>query len=211
MSEATPMQSQPEISPVKAKNKKKRWALILTSVLVVGSLIGGVFWGMNILDPKKSDEYLALAETVSTVTEQRDKAQADYADLDSGISEREDAADEKDTALNERATELDEREEELSDAEAEVAEREKAVGKIEAEQLENSVESGVWTVGTDIKAGTYRTKESVDSECYWAVLATGTNGSDIIDNGIPGGGRPTVSLKKGQDFETQRCGTWVKQ
>lgn len=72
------------------------------------------------------------------------------------------------------------------------------------------VDDGVWTVGVDLPAGKYRTTEAVSSDCYWSITKTGTNGSDIVQNGIPGGGRPSVTLKKGQDFETQRCGTWRK-
>lgn len=191
--------------------KRKRWGLVLSSVLVIGALVGGVFWGMNIIDPKESEEYLALSESQSAVAAELDTLKADYDELENGIAGREDAVEERGAALDEQAANLDTRDQELQEAEDKVVAREKAVGKIEADQLENSVESGVWTVGSDIKAGTYRTKESVGSDCYWAVLKTGTNGSDIIDNGIPGGGRPTVTVKKGQDFESQRCGTWVKQ
>jgi hypothetical protein len=72
------------------------------------------------------------------------------------------------------------------------------------------VDDGVWTVGVDLPAGKYRTTEAVSSQCYWSITKTGTNGSDIVQNGIPGGGRPSVTLKRGQDFETQRCGTWRK-
>lgn len=176
-------------NPAKTKGKKTRWGLILSSVLVVGALAGGVFWGMNLVDPKESEEYLAMSESHSAVAAERDSLQSDYDELESGIAGREDAVEERGAALDEQAANLDTRDQELQDAEDKVAEREKAVGKIEAEQLENSV----------------------DSDCYWAVLQTGTNGSDIIENGIPGGGRPTVTVKKGQDFESQRCGTWVKQ
>lgn len=193
------------------RGKKKRWGLIFSSVLVVGALAGGVFWGMSIVDPKESEEYVALSESQSAVATELDVLKADYDELENGIVGREDAVEERGAALDEQAANLDTRDQELQEAEDKVVAREKAVGKIEAEQLENSVDSGVWTVGSDIKAGTYRTKESVGSDCYWAVLQTGTNGSDIVDNGIPGGGRPTVTVKKGQDFESQRCGTWVKQ
>jgi len=211
MTENHPLPVASSDSPIKTNGKKTRWGLILSPILVVGSLAGGLFWGMNIVDPKTSEEYLALADSHSTVSAELDKIQSDFDELEAGIAGREEAVEERGAALDEQAANLDTRDQELQDAEDKVAAREKAVGKIEAEQLENSVESGVWTVGSDIKAGTYRTKESVGSDCYWAVLQTGTNGSDIIDNGIPGGGRPTVTVKKGQDFESQRCGTWVKQ
>lgn len=197
--------------PAKAKGKKTRWGLILSSTLVVGALVGGVFWGTNIVDPETSEEYLALADSHSTVSAEVGKIQSDFDELEAGIAGREKDVEERGAALDEQAANLDTRDHELQDAEGKVAAREKAVGKIEADQLENSVKNGVWTVGSDIKAGTYRTKEAVGSDCYWAVLQTGTNGRDIIDNGIPGGGRPTVTVKKGQDFESKRCGTWVKQ
>jgi len=73
-----------------------------------------------------------------------------------------------------------------------------------------AISGGTWSVGIDFPAGTYRVTANVGSDCYWSITKTGTNGSEIIENGIPGGGRPTVTLKKGQDFETQRCGVWHK-
>jgi len=73
-----------------------------------------------------------------------------------------------------------------------------------------TIEDGTWTVGGDFPPGTYRTAEAVGSTCYWAITKSGTNGNEIISNDIPGGGKPTVTLKAGQDFSSQRCGTWVK-
>jgi hypothetical protein len=72
-----------------------------------------------------------------------------------------------------------------------------------------TIEDGTWTVGVDVPPGTYRPKAAAGEDCYWAILKSGTNGDDIISNNV-GGGRPTVTLKKGQDFETARCGTWAK-
>ena len=72
------------------------------------------------------------------------------------------------------------------------------------------ITQGTWTVGVDIPAGTYRSS-GVTSMCYWAITKTGSNGSDIIANDLPSGGRPQVTLKKGQDFETsEECGVWTK-
>ena len=31
-----------------------------------------------------------------------------------------------------------------------------------------------------------------------------------MDNDIVSGGKPTVTIKKGQDFTTNDCGTWAK-
>lgn len=74
-----------------------------------------------------------------------------------------------------------------------------------------TIEDGTWTVGTDFPAGTYRTTENVSGSCYWAIFRSGGSSvSDIIANDLPGGGRPRVTLKKGQDFKSSRCGTWRK-
>jgi hypothetical protein len=74
-----------------------------------------------------------------------------------------------------------------------------------------SVEDGVWTVGVDMPAGKYRTTANVDSRCYWQISKTGGDGlGDIVANDLPGGGRPQVTLKAGQDFKTDNCGTWHK-
>lgn len=72
------------------------------------------------------------------------------------------------------------------------------------------IEEGVWVVGEDIKAGTYRTIDEVSDGCYWKISRSGTNGDDIISNDLPTGGRPRVTLKKGQDFQTSDCGSWTK-
>jgi len=110
-----------------------------------------------------------------------------------------------------RQAELDERESGLDEREQEVADREKAVSKTEQKIEDDRIDEGVWTVGTDIEAGTYRTTESVAGDCYWAIYRSGTNQDDIVQNDIVTGGRPTVALRDGQDFETNRCGTWDKQ
>lgn len=65
-------------------------------------------------------------------------------------------------------------------------------------------------MGVDIEPGTYRTVEAVTSMCYWAILRTGSNGADIMQNDLPKGGFPSVTLKAGQDFENS-CGVWAKQ
>jgi len=70
-------------------------------------------------------------------------------------------------------------------------------------------------VGEDVPAGTYRAVERVTKDgpfeiCYWSKTRD-SEGSDIIDNGIPTGGRPQVTLKKGQWFKSQGCPMWAKR
>lgn len=65
-------------------------------------------------------------------------------------------------------------------------------------------------VGEDVAPGRYRTIDTVGADCYWKITKSGSNGSDIIENDIPGGGKPTVTLSKDQDFSTRDCGQWKK-
>lgn len=69
---------------------------------------------------------------------------------------------------------------------------------------------GVWTVGEDIPPGTYKVTAAVSAGCYWSITVSGSNGDNIVANALPSGGYPKVTLKKGQDFETEDCGTWKK-
>jgi len=69
-------------------------------------------------------------------------------------------------------------------------------------------------VGQDVPAGTYRAVEAVENDgflmCYW-LKSSDAEGTQIISNGLPQGGRPQVTLKKGQWFTSQGCPTWRKQ
>lgn len=73
-----------------------------------------------------------------------------------------------------------------------------------------TIDEGVWTVGVDIPPGTYQVIDPVEDECYWSITTTGSNGDDIISNDVVSGGRPSVTLEIGQDFENNRCGTWER-
>ncbi|XTR52646.1 hypothetical protein ACOM2C_04595 [Pseudarthrobacter sp. So.54] len=75
-------------------------------------------------------------------------------------------------------------------ADAAVKKREEAVTGAEKTKAANTIADGTWTVGKDLEAGTYRATADVESSCYWGIYATGSNGSTIIDNDLPGGGRP---------------------
>lgn len=75
-----------------------------------------------------------------------------------------------------------------------------------------SIDDGLYHVGEDIPPGTYRLAEPVTSSdvCYWK-KSKDAEGSNIIDNDLAGAGRLQVTLKRGQWFETTRCGTWVRK
>ncbi len=70
---------------------------------------------------------------------------------------------------------------------------------------------GTYLVGEDIPAGRYRmAKPLQDDMCFWGAYVADTNQEDIINNDIVTGGRATVTLKKGQEFDSNGCGDWVK-
>ncbi|GAB3228274.1 hypothetical protein GCM10027447_20270 [Glycomyces halotolerans] len=192
-------ESEPEQGPdhkVELEEQPRRsipiWILPIAAA-VIGIAIGAVIVA-GITDP----EIKTVTETV-TETVTIDPDEEDHFDLVA-----------REGAVIMRELEADEREEELDARESELQEWENELKGIEEQVKANTVTEGIWTVGVDIEPGSYRATD-VSSDCYWAILASGSNGSDIIENGIPGGGNPTVTLEEGQDFETSRCGEWVKQ
>ncbi|GAA4693960.1 hypothetical protein APR04_002330 [Promicromonospora umidemergens] len=142
----------------------------------------------------------ALSGDLATVTGQKDDAESRVTTLEREVE-----------TYGDRETELEEREDAVAGLEADVAAREKAVTNVEKKIEASQVTDGTWSVGSDVQPGTYRTTDAVDSDCYWKITAGGTNGSDIIENDIPGGGYPVVTVQDGQVFTSARCGTWVKQ
>lgn len=69
-----------------------------------------------------------------------------------------------------------------------------------------SMSDGTYEVGIDIVAGKYKTSGS--DSCYWSRLrANDGSTDDIIDNEL-GAGPKIVTVKAGEYFETQDCGTW---
>ena len=91
---------------------------------------------------------------------------------------------------------------------AKKAELQSLTGQVD-QVKKNSISDGVWQVGKDIDAGTYRATSEVGSHCYWSVTVSGSD--DIVQNDIPGGGYPQVSVSDGQQLKLQNCGTFAKQ
>ena len=91
---------------------------------------------------------------------------------------------------------------------AKKAELQSLTGQVD-QAKKNSISDGVWQVGKDIDAGTYRATSEVGSHCYWSVTVSGSD--DIVQNDIPGGGYPQVTVSDGQQLKLQDCGTFAKQ
>ena len=71
---------------------------------------------------------------------------------------------------------------------------------------------GMYIVGKDIQAGTYRTRGG--SGCYWARLrGFGGEGKNIIANraSINGSSQIVQIDPTDQGFQTENCGTWTRQ
>ncbi|MEE6281651.1 hypothetical protein [Georgenia sp. MJ170] len=168
-------------------------------------------------DPTSTPEYTTLATERDDLAAQVKSVEVRAAEAEDQIGAAEQRADDAESAsedrageLDERSAALDERETELAGLEGEVAEREAAVGTAEDRVAETQINNGMWTVGVDVEPGTYRVVEALTDRCYWAILRTGSNGGDIIENALPSGGFPTVTLSDGQDFENS-CGVWNQQ
>jgi hypothetical protein len=184
-----------------------KWAV----VAVLLSLIAGALVGASLPDPKNSKEYLALQSENDGLNDDLGRLQARYDTLDAGIKGRESAISDREVALEKHAADAKAADTAVKAAEAAVKKREDAVTGAEAKKEANTIREGTWTVGVDVQPGTYRVAEEVTDSCYWGIYTTGSNGSDIIDNDIVNGGRPSVTLSAGQDFRTTRCGSWNKQ
>jgi len=172
------------VTPATPKPRRWPWIVAIAVSFFVGIGIGAAGGGDTEPAAGETPEPQPTA-TVTVMAEPPDDLEAREAELD-----------ERESELNALAAELDERETSISDAEEAVA--------------ANTVGDGVWVVGVDMEPGTYRAAD-VSSDCYWAITVTGSNGADIVNNGIPGGGNPQVTVEEGQDFESARCGEWVKQ
>jgi hypothetical protein len=198
-----PEQSPEQKEPVAAPKKRRNW---LPWALAVVALIVGAWVGFAIgdSDPTKSDRYRDALTII-------DRRNATIDELQAEVGRLEGNADFQRDQRRESMEEMRQREAELAAAEAAVAARESAVTATEEAVAARSVGAGTWTVGVDIEPGTYRTDAPVVGQCYWAILAAGSNGRDIISNDIVNGGFPTVTLSEGQIFENNRCGTFVKQ
>lgn len=79
--------------------------------------------------------------------------------------------------------------------------------------LPTTIEEGIWHVGEDLAPGTYRVIEAVDSDewwCYWS-RTKDAESKRLIANDLVTGGRPQVTLKKGEWFTTRGCPLWKRR
>lgn len=83
-----------------------------------------------------------------------------------------------------------------------------------AKASDDTIGEGTFQVGSDVKAGTYEVTVPSDSDnCYWSRSkdSSGNVDSIIANDNLNPGAHGTVTLKKGETFETTGCGTWVHE
>jgi hypothetical protein len=73
----------------------------------------------------------------------------------------------------------------------------------------STISNGVHEVGVDVKAGQYKTNVPEGALCYWE-RRIGDAISDSTSRYKEGPARLLVTLKKGEVFETEDCGTWTR-
>ena len=192
-----------------AKPRRKKRILLAGAAVVL--FAGGAAVGTVLPDPKTSEAYTSLADEKSTVEIERDAALSSYASLKGKYDTLQGSITGRESTVSAREAEVSKGDAAVKAAEAAVKKREDAVTGAEKAKAANTIGDGTWTVGSDIEPGTYRAAAAVGSTCYWGIYRSGSNGGDIIENDIPGGGRPVVTLSPGQDFNSTRCGKWEKQ
>ncbi|GHD05330.1 Rnase Y domain-containing protein [Zhihengliuella salsuginis] len=197
--------------PPEGRDRKVMWLALIAVVVASLAFGGGFAAGAGSIEPKNTDEYKTLITDRNEVAAQLQAAEGELEAHEAAAQEREEAADARVAELDERETGLDTREGELDERAGKLDARESELTAAEEEEAANTIDEGTWTVGVDIAAGTYRADGNVSGDCYWGIYRSGSNGDDILENDIPGGGRPMVTLSDGQDFQTRRCGSWSKQ
>ena len=180
----------------------KKTALAMTAACAVITLCigGGIGYGVaaGVFGSKldtANGKIKTLETSIGAYRTTAEEAQAELENYEDTVGSIEDAQ----STLDEITSQVDSAQGQLDSL----------TGKIE-DARKDTITTGVWVVGQDIEAGTYKVTEAVPDDCYWEI-STGEGGFDIIDNDLPGGGFPQVTLTDGQHFKSQSCGVWARQ
>jgi len=94
-------------------------------------------------------------------------------------------------------------------AEAKPASKASSPKKTTEPEPKSTISDGVHEVGVDVKAGQYKTTVPEGALCYWERIR-GDDISDSTSTYKEGPARQSVTLKKGESFETEDCGKWKR-
>lgn len=190
---------------------RRGWVIAIAALLVgvgIGSASGGT-------DPTKTSEYKSVAKDLkdaqsdlATAQSELDTATSDLKTIAGELPEREAQLKADQAALAKAQETLSTDQASLAKAQAAVAKREKKVGIVETEIAANTIPGdGIYEVGRDMKAGTYRSGAPDSGNCYHSVNAD-ANGDDIKSNNNTAG-PSLVNVSNGEFFETSGCNEWV--
>jgi hypothetical protein len=76
--------------------------------------------------------------------------------------------------------------------------------------ITDTISNGVHEVGVDVKAGQYKTNVPEGALCYWERSRGGDPISDSTSRYKEGPSHESVTLKQGESFQTEDCGTWKR-
>jgi hypothetical protein len=80
-------------------------------------------------------------------------------------------------------------------------------------ESKSTMEEGTYEIGVDAKPGRYKTRVPEDSDgCYWERTKddSGDLDSIIANDNVNPGARASISVKSGEFFKSNGCGTWTK-
>jgi hypothetical protein len=163
---------------------------------VLIAAVAGLVIGAGITSAFLAPPMAEATAHVEQLESQLDRSESDLSNAKSFNKELLSAAEEVEKAA-----------EELAAREAAVQGREDAVTVTEQTIAANSFGPGMYVVGVDVSAGVYRNDGATD--CYYAWMTTSGSDADIVDNEITDG-PATVTLRDGENFKSDRCGTWTK-
>lgn len=212
MTTETPIAPEPTPNTPAQPKPKKHWKAPTVAAAI--ALFAGI--GMGGTGGVSQADYDAAQANLASVTSERDTASARVEELTANaeveaakLKEAQEAAELAKADVENAKADIEKERSSLEEQQLALEKREKAVSGEEKKAKENTFGPGRWVVGEDIKAGTYKTTEPVTSDrCYWAITRSGSNGDDIHSNDFGTQGNHTVTLKKGQDFESTECGSW---
>jgi hypothetical protein len=77
-------------------------------------------------------------------------------------------------------------------------------------KVDDTISDGMHEVGVDVKAGQYKTSVPEGASCYWERSRDDSGDSTIANELQDGPARQSVTIKKGEFFKTEDCGTWKR-
>lgn len=179
-----------------AQRSSRTLAIVIASALVLAAVLA-IGWSSAARD---ANAWTARANSLQSRLSESETKLGNYRDSAAASDEAQSAALEKEREYDRKIAALASQKDQLEQQRHDLDAQQQVI-------VASQLTDGVHVVGTDTAAGVYSTKDTED--CYYA-WKTGT-GSDasIIDNNIVNG-PATVTLKAGDTFETNSCGTWNK-